>query len=109
MFKSLLRLSAVAAATSAAAAPALAHADQPPRVLVRYGDLDLSTASGREQFDTRVRVAIRKMCVVPARDFLIARKCTMAARRSAAPQMQALFDRNPLRLASEKPSTVAVR
>ena len=109
MFKSLLTLSVAVAATCGAAVPALAQPDQPPRVIVHYGDLDLSTASGREQFGARVRVAIRSMCDGPARDPLIITKCTRVANRSAAPQMRALFDRSPLRVASEKPSTVAAR
>ncbi len=49
------------AAVLACAAPALAL-DEPARVAVPYGDLDLTKDAGREALDARLERAVRKVC-----------------------------------------------
>ena len=50
-------LASLAAVLTLAAAPAAAG-----DVRIAWGDLDLSTATGADAFDKRVRAAARKMC-----------------------------------------------
>jgi UrcA family protein len=61
---------AVLACAGPAPAPALAMAlDEPVRVAVLYGDLDLTSDAGREALDTRHGRAARKVCGnAPARE-----------------------------------------
>ncbi|HMN53780.1 MAG TPA: UrcA family protein, partial [Sphingopyxis sp.] len=67
MFKPALALISLTMAATGTAAPAMARDDEAPRVMVRYGDLDLQTVDGRERLDTRIRSAIRSMCRVDPR------------------------------------------
>ena len=58
-----MRMQSLALAFAAAvlAVPALA-ADEAPSVGVRYGDLDLASASGQRQLDLRLERAVREVC-----------------------------------------------
>jgi UrcA family protein len=98
-------------AATGAAVPAMAQDDDAPRVMVRYGDLDLQTVDGREQLDTRIRRAIRSVCRVNIRPSLeergFERACEARARGSVEPQLAALFKGSSARFASEKPPVVA--
>lgn len=114
MFKQTLKPASmlmIAMAAGAAATPAMAQEDGAPRVMVRYGDLDLATASGRERLDTRVRTAINSMCNVHERQSLqrraAARECVTQAQRSVEPQLAALLGGSPAKFASERPPVVA--
>lgn len=55
-------MKAFAAATAIAVTLATAGAASAQDVRVAYGDLDLSTASGAQQFDRRVNRAVRTAC-----------------------------------------------
>lgn len=107
-------LSAGAAAPVATAAEArVADPDGAPTVIVPYGDLNLSSVKGRARLETRVRIAIRGMCRTDPRATLSQRAqerdCIAHARRSAEPQMAALFGGSDMKLALERPAEVAVR
>jgi UrcA family protein len=55
----------IAAALVATALPATAIAQEPTAsasIAVRYGDLDLGTAAGRQSLDSRVSAAVRRVC-----------------------------------------------
>lgn len=111
MLKSTLALLAATMAAGAAAAPAIAQEDGASRITVRYSDLDLATAGGRERLDTRVRVAIRAMCNSEPRPTLRQRAasldCEAQARRGVDPQLASLLKGSSARFASEKPPVVA--
>jgi UrcA family protein len=86
----------------AAATPALA---QPYSVSVPYGDLDLTKDADRKALDARITRAARKVCgTLGARDLvhIVARQdCIVAARASAAPQVElALNAANARRVAA---------
>lgn len=115
MFKSTLKptlmLMIATAATGGVSATAIAQDGDTPQIMVRHGDLDLTTESGRERLDTRVRTAIRSMCNVnerqPLRQRAIAQGCVAQAHRSVEPQLAALLNGSSARFASEKPPVVA--
>ncbi len=107
-------LSAGAAVPVATAAEArVADPDGAPTVIVPYSDLNLSSVKGRARLETRVRIAIRGMCRTDPRPTLaqraLERDCVANARRSAEPQMAALFGGSDMKLALERPAEVAVR
>ncbi len=111
MFKPALALMSLTMAATGTAAPAMARDDEAPRVMVRYGDLDLQTVDGRERLDTRIRSAIRSMCRVDPRPSLpqrmLGQRCQARARSSVEPQLAALLKGSSARFASEKPPVVA--
>lgn len=115
MFKSTLKptlmLMIAITAAGGASATAMAQDDNAPQVMVRYSDLDLATASGRERLDTRVRLAIRSMCNIdgrqPLRQRAMAQQCVADANRGVEPQLAALLNGSSARFASEKPPVVA--
>lgn len=111
MFKPTLALLAVTLAAGGVVAPAMAQADTTPQVTIRYSDLDLATADGRERLDTRVRLAIRTMCNSEPRQSLRQRaaslECAANAQRSVNPQVASLLKGSSARFASEKPPVVA--
>lgn len=57
MLKTVLFAAAAALATAATAAPVLAK-----DVVVRYGDLDLTTAKGQRTFNARIHRAAKAAC-----------------------------------------------
>ncbi|MBL8651333.1 MAG: UrcA family protein [Sphingopyxis sp.] len=67
-------------------------------VAVRYDDLNLANAAGRERLSARVQSAVRQVCGVrSARDAWerqTASKCKDAAMRDADGKLAALFERN---------------
>lgn len=111
MFKPTLALLAATMATGSAVAPAFAQDDGALRISVRYSDLDLATADGRERLDTRVRVAIRAICNSEPRQTarlrVASQECEAHARRSVDPQLASLLNGSSARFASEKPPVVA--
>ncbi len=106
---SLILVAAIA--SGGVAVPAFAQDDdERPSLAVRYDDLNLSTAAGRERLDTRVRMAIKSMCSVDARSLrerAAGLECEAAAKRSVEPQVAALYNGSHARFASEKPPVVA--
>ena len=52
---------ALALAAAVVAMPATA-ADEPPKIGVRYGDLDLTSEAGQRQLDQRLERAAREVC-----------------------------------------------
>ena len=109
--KPTLMLMIAITAAGGASATAMARDGSAPQVMVRYSDLDLNTASGRERLDTRVRFAIRSMCNIderqPLRQRAMAQECVAQAHRSVEPQLAALLGGSSARFASEKPPVVA--
>ena len=101
---------ATALASTGAVVPAAAQDDDRPSVTVRYDDLNLASAAGRERLDVRVRTAIKSMCSVDPRPSLRQRaasaECETAAKRSVEPQLAALYNGSNARFASEKPAVV---
>lgn len=79
----------------ACAAPALAL-DEPVRVAVPYGDLDLTSDAGREALDARLERAVRKVCGdAPSRELrhvLARRVCLAEARTSYQAQVALALD-----------------
>lgn len=112
MSKLALILIAALAPMAGAAAPAAAQDDERPRVAVRYDDLNLASAAGRERLDTRVRIAIKRMCFAEPRPTLrqraAARECETAAKRSIEQQMAMLLNGTGSRF-GERPPVAAVR
>lgn len=110
---SKLTLIMIAAAISAtgAAVPASAQDGERATATIRYDDLNLSSAAGRERLDTRVRVAIRNMCHTEQRPTLrqraLAEECETVAKRSIEPQIASLLNGSTAKFASEKPPVVA--
>lgn len=111
MLKTHLITIAAVLATATVASPAMAQDDDRQSVTIRYDDLNLTSAAGRERLDTRVRVAIRKMCGTevraPMRERVAAAECEAFAKRSIEPQLAALYNGSNARFASEKPPVVA--
>lgn len=111
MLKSTLITASVALAAIGGAAPAMAQDDDAPRVLVRYDDLNLSSAAGRQRLDTRVRLAIRSVCMVGPRVSLReraeSRECEKQARLRVDPQVALLLNGDGAKFASEKPPVFA--
>lgn len=65
MTRKLTLFAAAVATTMASAAPVLAEPDgmlEPTTRVVRYDDLDLNSARGRERLDTRMRMAVNSAC-----------------------------------------------
>ena len=65
MTRKLTLFAASVATTMASAAPVLAESDgmlEPTTRIVRYDDLDLTNARGRERLNTRVRSAVNLAC-----------------------------------------------
>jgi UrcA family protein len=63
---------------------------------VRYSDLNLASARGREQLDRRVRGAIRQVCgepvIMPLSQRLSERRCVSGAWQGAEPQVAAAIE-----------------
>ncbi len=55
-------IAAAAGAALAAAAPIQAAPGEPVQATVRYTDLDLGTAEGRDALENRIEAAARAMC-----------------------------------------------
>ncbi len=95
MAKISILLAAVSAMATGVAAPAVAAEDDPPRAVVRYGDLNLASAAGRDRLTVRVRMAVRRMCGSMTRltlqEQVATRRCITAAYKSAEPQLAKLF------------------
>lgn len=65
MTRKMILFAAAVATTLASTAPVLAQPDgmtEPTQRIVRYDDLDLTNARGRERLNTRVRMAVNSAC-----------------------------------------------
>lgn len=111
MSKLTLILTAALAASSIAVPSLAQDGGDKATATVRYDDLNLASAAGRERLDTRVRTAIKSMCAADSRQNLQQRaaslECEAAAKRSIEPQMAALYNGASVKFASEKPPVVA--
>jgi UrcA family protein len=58
----LISLSVLAASALAISAPAMANQKT---TLVTYQDLDLSTATGQQRLNTRIKQAVKQVCATP--------------------------------------------
>lgn len=58
----LISLSVLAASALAISVPAMANQKT---TLVKYDDLDLSTATGQERLNTRITQAVKRVCATP--------------------------------------------
>jgi UrcA family protein len=89
---------ALAMAATVLAAP-LAARDEAPRVGVRYGDLDLTSAAGQRELDLRLERAAREVCGVNQKVVgshlrsAHSRECYREARRSLDQQYAQLVSR----------------
>lgn len=110
MTKISILLAAASVMVAGAAAPAAA-ADEPPRAVVRYGDLNLASVAGRDRLTVRVRMAIRRMCGSLTRltlqEQIATRKCRTAAFKSAEPQLAKLFNGAATRIVDRDGRVVA--
>lgn len=87
MTRKLTLFAAAVATTLASTAPVLAQPDsmlEPTTRVVRYDDLDLTSARGRERLDTRMRMAVNSACghwsARSLSEKAIVEKCRAAAR-----------------------------
>ena len=93
MTRKLTFFAAVCATTLASAAPVLAQDSlfEPTSRIVRYDDLDLNNARGRERLDTRLRNAVNSACgfwnARALSEKRAADQCRKAALESAQPKV----------------------
>jgi len=90
MMKTVLFAAAAALATAATAAPVLAK-----DVVVRYGDLDLTTSQGQRTLSQRLNRAARVACEFRAETGIPSHEavsCYNKARAKASSQMATLVD-----------------
>lgn len=108
MAKFSLFLLAAPMVLTAAATPAMAATDdngERRTAHVRYDDLNLSTAKGRESLTTRVKYAIQKVCGSrphyrqPLSERASAVQCEKSATADAEVKLADLFNGNGARLA----------
>jgi UrcA family protein len=76
-------LFALAALAAAASAPAAARTDAPATRIVRYADLDLSAAAGRNTLEQRIGAAVRAVCGSTAPDDFRGDRAVRACRSEA--------------------------
>ena len=82
-------------------------------VVVRYDDLNLSSADGRERLATRVKFAVRKVCGnrlhyrQALRERAIANRCEDSAMADAEVKLASLFNGESARLADRGRIVVA--
>ncbi|MFN0047401.1 MAG: UrcA family protein [Sphingorhabdus sp.] len=85
----LFSLACVAASFVAISAPAMAETST---VEVKYSDLDLSTAKGQDRLKTRVKQAVKQVCVSPRAitisDRLDQMQCEKTAMTKAMPKAE---------------------
>ncbi len=110
----MTRILLTAVALTAAIVPAAAFANvRAPLVEVRHGDLDLSSAEGRERLSKRVATAADSACVVRSAtslaDQMAARACVRVALQAAQPRVAAAIDRAGQRLALSEDTANAAR
>lgn len=89
MTRKFTLFAAALATTLASAVPALAEPDNMLEItsrIVRYDDLDLNNARGRERLDTRMRTAINAVCGVWSARILAERALVEKCRDSARKQ-----------------------
>ena len=97
---------AAIAASLASAAPVTAAENmfEPTTRVVRYDDLDLTSAKGRERLETRVRMAVNSACGYrEARSLsekVMAERCRKAARQQSEAQVAEAVRNAAVRLAS---------
>lgn len=88
-----------------------AAAQEKQSVVVRYDDLNLSSVSGREQLNKRVKRAVRQVCNTRLAQGLQAqakaRACEDFAMRDADVKLAALFNGSGTALADSGPVLVA--
>lgn len=80
-----------ALATVALFASVPAAAEEPTKILVAYGDLDLSSDAGQETLNKRIRGAVKRVCGPIERSasgYLSNKACKRAAFAGAQSQMQ---------------------
>jgi UrcA family protein len=89
----------------AAANPTLEEDSERHTAIVRYDDLNLSSAEGRERLTTRVRHAVREVCNTrphnrpTLRERAIANSCAKTAMADAEVKLAALFNGDGARYA----------
>lgn len=94
MYKSVLAAAGISMALLGA--PAQASGGEPTSFAVAYSDLDLSTATGRDQLESRIDAAAHKACRLRDRHSgtrlisIAASQCFAKARASAMNQFAAL-------------------
>lgn len=104
----------VGAAAPAAATAAAAEEDQ-QSIVVRYDDLNLSTASGREKLTGRVDRAVRQVCNsrphyrATLSERATASKCEVTAMGDANAKLASLFGAAGPRMADQGGMTVVAR
>lgn len=82
-------------------------------VVVRYDDLNLSSADGRERLTTRVKYAVQKVCGIRVhsrqglRERALANRCENSAMADADVKLASLFNGESARLADRGRIVVA--
>lgn len=88
-----------------------AAAQEKKTVVVRYDDLNLSSATGRDRLSTRVKMAVRDVCNTRLAQGLRAeqkaRQCESIAMKDADVKLASLFSGNGTALADRGPVIVA--
>ncbi|WP_260583404.1 UrcA family protein [Sphingopyxis sp. PET50] len=88
-----------------------AAAQEKKTVIVRYDDLNISSVSGRERLNTRVKMAIRDVCNTRLAQGLRAeqkaRQCETIAMKDADVKLASLFNGGGTALADRGPVIVA--
>jgi len=91
---------ALALATAALAVPAAAAEDQLPTVVVRYSDLDLTSAAGQKRLDMRLERAVREVCAVD--EPMIGSRLPAPGSRECYREVRRKLDRQFAQLVSRK-------
>lgn len=82
-------------------------------VTVRYDDLNLASASGRDRLTTRIRFAVRAVCDSrlrhrqPLSERAVAKECEDAVMADANVKLAGLFNGSTARLAGNRPIVVS--
>lgn len=114
MAKFSILMLAAPLAFAATAAPAAAEEEEGRSVVVRYDDLNLASAQGRDRLNSRVKDAIETVCGSRPHyrqtlsERAIARKCEDTAKRDADVKLAALLGGNGGRLADSGNGRIVV-
>ncbi len=92
--------------TASIAVPAAASEDEQPRVVVHYGDLDMSSTTDRERLSMRVAGAVKRVCAVETRADVrrqaASRACRAQAMQNVEAKLASLLNGNGAELADRE-------
>lgn len=114
MAKFSILMLAAPMAFAAVASPAAAEEEEGRSVVVRYDDLNLSSAQGRDRLNSRVKDAIMTVCGSRPQyrqtlgERALSRKCEDTATRDADAKLAGLFNGSAGRLADSGNGRIVV-